>query len=434
MKENLRILLLGSGGREAAIAWKLLQSPRTERLFTAPGNAGTEDTNVDLDPMDFEAVKAFVGNNGIDLVVVGPEQPLVAGIADALAEDGIKVIGPGADGARLEGSKEFAKEFMFSHGIPTARFMTVTTDTVDEGYHFLESLNAPYVLKSDGLAGGKGVLILDSLADAKDALSDMLGGMFGEASSTVVIEEYLDGIECSVFVATDGDDYRVLPVAKDYKRIGEGDTGLNTGGMGAVSPVAFADEEFMRKVEKRIIEPTLQGLRDENIPYSGFIFLGLMNVGGDPMVIEYNVRMGDPETEVVMPRIKSDLVDLLEGIADKTLGLKHLEEDPRACVGVVAVSGGYPGSYAKGMEISGIEDAETDGCLVFHAGTRFDPLGRLLTSGGRVLVCAAYGSTVDEAADHTMQGVARIEFEGKYFRRDIAKDLQQTTDILPAEE
>lgn len=428
MKENLRILLLGSGGREAAMAWKLLQSPRCERLYTAPGNAGTEDTNVALDPMDFDAVKAFVGNNGIDLVVVGPEQPLVGGIADVLAEAGIKVIGPGAEGARLEGSKEFAKEFMFSHGIPTARFMTVTVDTIDEGFNFLESLRPPYVLKSDGLAGGKGVIILDKLADAKDTLTEMLGGMFGDASSTVVIEEYLDGIECSVFVATDGDDYHVLPVAKDYKRIGEGDTGLNTGGMGAVSPVAFADEEFMAKVQKRIIEPTLQGLRAEGIAYSGFIFLGLMNVDGDPMVIEYNVRMGDPETEVVMPRIKSDLVDLLEGIADKTLGLKQLEIDPRACVGVVAVSDGYPGSYKKGLEISGIEEAEADGCIVFHAGTRFDPLGRLLTNGGRVLVCASYGENITDAARDALQGVAKIEFEGKYFRRDIAKDLAPTAD------
>lgn len=423
MKQNLRILLLGSGGREAAMAWKLLQSPRTERLFVAPGNAGTEDCNVDLDPCDADAVEAFVEANGIDLVVVGPEQPLVAGIADRMAEKGVKTIGPCAKGAMLEGSKEFAKEFMFSHGIPTARFMTVTGDTLDEGINFLESLQPPYVLKADGLAAGKGVIILDSLADAKDTLSDMLGGMFGQASATVVIEEFLSGIECSVFVATDGDDYRILPVAKDYKRIGEGDTGPNTGGMGAVSPVAFADEAFMEKVERQIVKPTLDGLRQEEIPYSGFLFIGLMNVAGDPMVIEYNVRLGDPETEVVMPRIKSDFVDLLEGIADKTLALKKLETDPRACVTVMTVSGGYPGSYAKGMEISGLEKAEADGCILFHAGTRLDQLGRTLTSGGRVIACSAYGDDVAAAASAALRGAADIEFDGKYFRRDITADL-----------
>ena len=358
MKQNLRILLLGSGGREAAMAWKILQSPRTEKLFVAPGNAGTADHNVSLDPMDFDAVEQFVEQNSVDMVVVGPEQPLVAGIADRFAGSGVKVIGPEAKGAMLEGSKEFAKEFMFSHGIPTARFMTVTTDTVDEGYNFLESLKPPYVLKADGLAAGKGVIILQSLADAKDTLADMLEGMFGQASSTVVIEEFLSGIECSVFVATDGEEYRILPVAKDYKRIGEGDTGPNTGGMGAVSPVPFADGEFMDRVERSIVQPTLEGLRADGIPYSGFLFIGLMNVDGYPMVIEYNVRMGDPETEVVMPRIKSDLVDIFEGIADKTLALKKLETDPRACVTVMTVSGGYPDAYEKGKEISGIEKAE----------------------------------------------------------------------------
>ena len=410
MKQNLRILLLGSGGREAAMAWKILQSPRTD--------------NVSLDPMDFDAVEQFVEQNSVDMVVVGPEQPLVAGIADRFAGSGVKVIGPEAKGAMLEGSKEFAKEFMFSHGIPTARFMTVTTDTVDEGYNFLESLKPPYVLKADGLAAGKGVIILQSLADAKDTLADMLEGMFGQASSTVVIEEFLSGIECSVFVATDGEEYRILPVAKDYKRIGEGDTGPNTGGMGAVSPVPFADGEFMDRVERSIVQPTLEGLRADGIPYSGFLFIGLMNVDGYPMVIEYNVRMGDPETEVVMPRIKSDLVDIFEGIADKTLALKKLETDPRACVTVMTVSGGYPDAYEKGKEISGIEKAEGEECILFHAGTRADQLGRVLTSGGRVLACSAFGADISEAAGKALRGAEAIEFEGKYFRRDISADLK----------
>ena len=424
MKQNLRILLLGSGGREAAMAWKILQSPRTEKLFVAPGNAGTADHNVSLDPMDFDAVEQFVEQNSVDMVVVGPEQPLVAGLADRFAGSGVKVIGPEAKGAMLEGSKEFAKEFMFSHGIPTARFMTVTTDTVDEGYNFLESLKPPYVLKADGLAAGKGVIILQSLADAKDTLADMLEGMFGQASSTVVIEEFLSGIECSVFVATDGEEYRILPVAKDYKRIGEGDTGPNTGGMGAVSPVPFADGEFMDRVERSIVQPTLEGLRADGIPYSGFLFIGLMNVDGYPMVIEYNVRMGDPETEVVMPRIKSDLVDIFEGIADKTLALKKLETDPRACVTVMTVSGGYPDAYEKGKEISGIEKAEGEECILFHAGTRADQLGRVLTSGGRVLACSAFGADISEAAGKALRGAEAIEFEGKYFRRDISADLK----------
>ena len=424
MKQNLRILLLGSGGREAAMAWKILQSPRTEKLFVAPGNAGTADHNVSLDPMDFDAVEQFVEQNSVDMVVVGPEQPLVAGIADRFAGSGVKVIGPEAKGAMLEGSKEFAKEFMFSHGIPTARFMTVTTDTVDEGYNFLESLKPPYVLKADGLAAGKGVIILQSLADAKDTLADMLEGMFGQASSTVVIEEFLSGIECSVFVATDGEEYRILPVAKDYKRIGEGDTGPNTGGMGAVSPVPFADGEFMDRVERSIVQPTLEGLMADGIPYSGFLFIGLMNVDGYPMVIEYNVRMGDPETEVVMPRIKSDLVDIFEGIADKTLALKKLETDPRACVTVMTVSGGYPDAYEKGKEISGIEKAEGEECILFHAGTRADQLGRVLTSGGRVLACSAFGADISEAAGKALRGAEAIEFEGKYFRRDISADLK----------
>lgn len=424
MKTNLKILLLGSGGRESALAWKILQSPRTERLFVAPGNAGTHEYNVDLDISDFESVGQFVEDNGIDMIVVGPEQPLVDGIADFFEDRPVKVIGPGAKGAVLEGSKEFAKEFMFRHAIPTARFMTVTTDTVDEGFAFLESLKPPYVLKADGLAAGKGVIILDSLADAKDTLSEMLGGMFGQASSTVVIEEFLSGTECSVFVVTDGEDYRILPVAKDYKRVGEGDTGPNTGGMGAVSPVPFADEEFMAKVERHIVMPTLQGLRADDIPYSGFLFIGLMNVAGDPMVIEYNVRMGDPETEVVMPRIKSDIVDLLEGIADKTLALKKLETDPRACVTVMTVSGGYPGHYEKGKEITGLDEAAAEGAILFHAGTHRSPLGQTLTSGGRVLACSAYGADMAEAAEKALRAADRVSFEGKYFRHDISDDIR----------
>ncbi len=424
MKQNLHILLLGSGGREAAMAWKMLQSPRTEQLFVAPGNAGTAEHNVDLDPMDFDAVEEFVKANGIDLIVVGPEQPLVAGIADRFADTGVKVIGPGARGAMLEGSKEFAKEFMFSHAIPTARFMTVTRDTIEEGYQFLESLNPPYVLKADGLAAGKGVIILDSKGDAKDTLAEMLEGMFGESSATVVIEEYLSGIECSVFVATDGEYYRILPVAKDYKRIGEGESGPNTGGMGAVSPVPFADEAFMEKVERRIVVPTLEGLKSEEIPYSGFIFIGLMNVDGEPMVIEYNVRMGDPETEVVMPRLKSDLVDLLEGIADKTLALKKIEIDPRASATVMCVSGGYPGSYEKGKPISGLDEAEAEGCILFHAGTRSLGEGTAVTSGGRVIACSAYGDNIVEAVDKALDGASKIDFDGKYFRHDIGFEFR----------
>lgn len=424
MKQHLRILLLGSGGRESAMAWKILQSPRTEQLFVAPGNAGTAPHNVSLDPMDFEAVGRFVEQNGIDMVVVGPEQPLVGGIADHFSGSGVKVIGPEARGAMLEGSKEFAKEFMFSHGIPTARFMTVTTDTVDEGYNFLESLQPPFVLKADGLAAGKGVIILQSLDEAKSTLADMLGGMFGDASATVVIEEYLSGIECSVFVATDGEEYKILPVAKDYKRVGEGDEGPNTGGMGAVSPVPFADEAFMEKVERRIVQPTLDGLRADGIPYSGFIFIGLMNVDGEPMVIEYNVRMGDPETEVVMPRIKSDLVDIFEGIADKTLALKKLETDPRACVTVMCVSGGYPGAYAKGKTVRGLEEAADGGCILFHAGTTKKEDGSTATSGGRVIACSAYGDSIAEAAGKALTGAETVDFEGKYFRRDISADLR----------
>lgn len=421
MKEIINILLLGSGGRECAIAWKLTQSPRLGNLYVAPGNASDYGTRVDLDPCNFPAVAEFAEAHDIDMIVVGPEGPLVEGIADFFADIPVKVIGPAQEGARLEGSKEFAKEFMVSNGIPTARFMSVTQETLEQGMHFLESLQPPYVLKADGLAAGKGVVIVPSLADAKDTLTDMLEGMFGDASSTVVIEEFLHGIECSVFVATDGEDYKVLPVAKDYKRIGEGDSGPNTGGMGSVSPVPFAGAEFMDKVTSRIIEPTLAGLKAEGIEYKGFLFIGLMNVDGDPYVIEYNVRMGDPETEVVMPRLRSDLIDLLEGIADSTLGIKQIEEDPRAAVSVMLVSQGYPGSYEKGKEIIFPATMPED-VILFHAGTK--PLGEsVLTSGGRVLAVTAYGPAIAEAAQKAQAAAASIEFEGRFFRRDIAKDL-----------
>ena len=421
MKEKVKILLLGSGGRECAIAWKISQSPRLEKLFVAPGNAAKFGTNVALDPMNFEAVKDFVDANEIDMIVVGPENPLVAGIYDYFRDHSVKVIGPSKDAAQLEGSKEFAKEFMFRHHIPTARFMSVTAETIEEGYHFLESLKAPYVLKADGLAAGKGVIILDSLADAKDTLSDMLEGMFGGASATVVIEEFLSGIECSVFVVTDGEDYRLLPVAKDYKRVGEGDTGLNTGGMGSVSPVPFADEAFMEKVVKNIVEPTLKGLKEENLEYRGFIFLGLINVEGDPMVIEYNCRMGDPETEVVMPRLKSDIIDLFEGMADQTLSIKNVEFDERAAVAVMLTSAGYPGDYEKGKVITGLD--KIGECLAFHAGTKENERGEVLTNGGRVIALVAYGNDIADAAQKAKAVAAIVDFEGKYLRNDIANDL-----------
>ena len=423
---KLNILLLGSGGRESALAWKISQSPRTARLFIAPGNGGTEayGKNVALSPLDFDAVKSFVADHNIDMIVVGNEDPLVAGIYDYFAADPVLVVGPSKAGAALEGSKDFAKQFMVRHNIPTARYESFTADSLEDGYRFLETLQAPYVLKADGLAAGKGVLIINDLDEAKKALAEMLGGMFGASSATVVIEEFLCGIECSVFVLTDGEGgYRILPVAKDYKRIGEGDTGLNTGGMGAVSPVPFADKVFMDKVEQRIVLPTIRGLKEEGIVYRGFIFLGLINVGGEPMVIEYNVRMGDPETEVVMPRIASDIVDLLEGAAKGDLAEIPAEQDPRTAVTVMAVSGGYPGSYAKGLEITGeLAPAES---ILFHAGTRRDADGRLLTSGGRVIAATSYGENIADALAKSYKAVEALDYEGKYFRRDIGQDLMK---------
>ncbi|MDE7335927.1 MAG: phosphoribosylamine--glycine ligase [Muribaculaceae bacterium] len=422
----MTVLLLGSGGRESALAWKISQSKHCSHLFIAPGNGGTAayGTNVNLKPTDFPAIEGFCRENGVELIVVGNEDPLVAGIRDYFADHmpEMLLVGPGKEGAALEGSKDFAKRFMARHGIPTAAYQAFTAETADQGCRFLETLRPPYVLKADGLAAGKGVLIISDLDEAKASLREMLGGMFGQASATVVIEEFLSGIECSVFVLTDGaGGYRILPVAKDYKRIGEGDTGLNTGGMGAVSPVPFADATFMQKVEERIVKPTIDGLIADGIDYRGFIFLGLINVGGEPMVIEYNVRMGDPETEAVMPRVASDLLPLLEAVAKGNLGNMELNEDPRTAVTVMAVSGGYPGSYEKGKAISGLENAGES--LLFHAGTAVDADGRLVTSGGRVIAATSYGADIASAAEKSFAAIESLDFDGKYYRRDIARDL-----------
>ena len=426
LPQSVNVLLLGSGGREHAFAWKIAQSKRLAKLFISPGNAGTKayGINVDINPTNFASIKQFVMTNNINLVVVGPEEPLVKGISDYFAGDQeihhIPVIGPSKEGAKLEGSKDYAKAFMARHNVPTAAYKTFTKDNLEEGYRFLESLKAPYVLKADGLAAGKGVLILNDVQEAKNELTAMLEGKFGTASQRVVIEEFLSGIECSVFVATDGKNYKILPEAKDYKRIGEGDSGLNTGGMGAVSPVPFADETFMEKVRTRIVEPTVNGLSKDKIDYKGFIFIGLMNTGGEPYVIEYNVRMGDPETEVVLPRLTSDIIDLFEGMAHGSLPEKEITVTPETAVTVVAVSGGYPGDYEKGKVISGL-GKETQS-IVFHAGTAVKGKD-IVTAGGRVLAVTSFGDSIEEASKKSFDTLTGIDYEGIYYRRDIGKDL-----------
>lgn len=422
----MNILIIGSGGREHTLGWKIKQSPLTDQLFFMPGNAGTAalGTNIKLNPNDFEAVKRAVLRNEVDLVVVGPEEPLVNGIVDFFGHDNelsqVKIIGPSQEGARLEGSKEYAKLFMKRHEIPTARYLSVTSESFDKGKQFLSELRPPYVLKADGLAAGKGVLILNDYNEACGELDSMLNGKFGAAGKTVVIEEFLSGIELSVFVLTDGQSYLILPEAKDYKRVGIGDTGLNTGGMGAVSPVPFADELFMEKVRQRIVVPTIDGLKQEKIPYKGFIFLGLIQVGNDPFVIEYNVRMGDPETEVVLPRLKNDLVELMVATANQKLANMKIESDPRTAVTVVLVSGGYPGDYKKGLSVRNLE--KVDGSIVFHAGT--DTYGgEVVTNGGRVFAITSMGKGIAMARDTSLKNAAVVGFEGKYFRKDIGFDL-----------
>jgi phosphoribosylamine--glycine ligase len=423
----MRVLLLGSGGREHALAWKIAQSSQLEELFIAPGNAGTRlhGKNVNLRPTDFPAIKQFVLDNRVNMVVVGPEEPLVKGIHDYfLADDALKsvpVIGPGKIAAQLEGSKDFAKQFMLRHAIPTAKYATFTKETLTQGYAFLDGMKAPYVLKADGLAAGKGVVILDDLAEAKLELKAMLeDAKFGDASASVVIEQFLSGIELSVFVITDGDAYKLLPEAKDYKRIGEGDTGLNTGGMGAVSPVPFADAAFMDKVKNQVIIPTVKGLKQDNIPYKGFIFFGLINVKGDPFVIEYNCRLGDPETEVIIPRLKSDILDLFEGVASNTLSERDVQFVDKCATTVMMVSGGYPNAYKKGKQIFGLNSISDS--LVFHAGTSHDGPA-VLSDGGRVLAVTSYGKTLDIALAKSYLAVDKIEFDGAYFRKDIGFDV-----------
>ena len=423
----MTILLLGSGGREHALAWKMLQSNKCSKLFVAPGNAGTSQiaTNVSLNILDFDAIKTFALNEKVDMVVVGPEDPLVHGIYDFFKNDAqlnhIPVIGPSKVGAQLEGSKEFAKEFLIKHKIPTAAYDSFTKETVEEGCHFLETLQPPYVLKADGLAAGKGVLIIQDLEEAKSELRNMLvHEKFGTASAKVVIEEFLDGIELSCFVLTDGKNYKILPTAKDYKRIGEGDTGLNTGGMGAVSPVPFADAVLLEKIESRIVKPTIAGLQSDGIEYKGFVFIGLINVKGEPIVIEYNVRMGDPETEVVIPRLKSDLVELFQAVGNQTLDQVALEIDERSATTIMVVSGGYPEDYGKGFEISGLENIEDS--IVFHAGTKLEN-GKVVTNGGRVIAITSFGESFQEAIKKSYQNIDKLNFDKMYFRKDIGFDL-----------
>ena len=422
----MKVLLLGSGGREHALAWKMVQSPKLEKLYVAPGNAGTAEIaeNVAIAVNDFQAIADFIAENGIRMLVVGPEDPLVGGIRDFLQADGrlggLLIVGPGKEGALLEGSKDFAKQFMQRYHIPTAGYMTVTRENLAEGMQFLATLKPPYVLKADGLAAGKGVLIIDDLGEAQSELEQMLDGKFGKASARVVIEEFLKGIEISVFAVTDGKGYKILGSAKDYKRVGEGDTGLNTGGMGAVSPVPFADEAFNGKVEERIVRPTVEGLKKEGIDYRGFIFFGLMNVGGEPFVIEYNVRMGDPETEVVMPRLKSDVLELFEAVASGHLEQVDLELDKRFCTTVMLVAGGYPGSYEKGNAITGI--GRVKDAIVFHAGTKRQD-SQVVTNGGRVIAVSAFGDTLCEALKQSYSQVAELDFKDKNYRRDIGQDL-----------